>query len=74
MILIPCVKGAINLSEQYFLEKCIQSAEDVKESYAEMAHMDLDPSTKQMYKDMVTDATRHLHTLEGRLEFLKQQK
>jgi hypothetical protein len=65
--------GVTDLSEQYFLEKCILSAEDAKGSYAAMAHLDLDPETKQMYMDMVTDASKHLHTLNNRLKFLKQQ-
>lgn len=61
------------MSEQYFLEKCIQSAEDVKGSYSEMAHLDLDPVTKQMYTDMVTSATNNLNNLNKRLKYLKQQ-
>ena len=66
-------KGLINLSEQYFLEKTIQSAEDAKGAYMEMAHLNLDPATKQMYSDMVTSVTSHLSSLNKRLKYLKQQ-
>ncbi len=59
------------MSEQYFLQKCIGSAEDAKGSYSAMANMDLDPMTKQMYEGMKTDVTNHIHTLESRLQYLK---
>jgi hypothetical protein len=62
----------IALSEQYFLEKCIISAEDAKGSYAMMAYLDVDPMTKQMYKGMVTDTDKHLQQLDNRLKYLKQ--
>lgn len=66
-------EGIMGMSEEYFLEKCIQTAEDVKGAYTEMSHMDLDPASRLMYKGMVTDATNHLKTLNNRLDYLKQQ-
>lgn len=60
------------LSENYFLQKCIISAEDAKGSYSQMSNLDLDPNTKEMYENMLTDLTRHLHYLNERLNFLKE--
>lgn len=62
------------MSEQYFLEKCIISAEDAKGSYSNMSHLDVDQQTQQMYKNMVYDTSKHLQFLNSRLEYLKQQK
>jgi len=63
------VKG---LSEQYFLQKCIISAEDAKGSYSMMSHLDVDHQTKQVYDTMVADIGKHLHYLNDRLKYLKQ--
>jgi hypothetical protein len=63
----------INLSEQYFLEKCIVSVEDAKGSYTAMENLDLEPNAKQMYTNMVNDVSKHLNELNSRLKYLKQQ-
>lgn len=60
------------LSEQYFLQKCIISAEDAKGSYSMMSHLDVDQQTKQVYDTMVADIGKHLHYLNARLKYLKQ--
>lgn len=60
------------MSEQYFLQKCIQSAEDVKGSYTMMYDLDVDQETKAAYKEMVTEVSKHLTFLNGRLQYLKQ--
>ena len=60
------------MSEQYFLKKCIISAEDAKGSYSVMANLDVDQQTKEQYDKMVADAGRHLAFLNGRLKYLKQ--
>lgn len=61
------------MSELYFLQKCIISAEDAKGSYSMMSHLDVDQQTKQMYESMIADIGRHLQYLNGRLKYLKQQ-
>ena len=60
------------MSEQYFLQKCIISAEDVKGSYSMMSNLDVDKQTKETYDNMVADVSRHLQFLNGRLKYLKQ--
>lgn len=60
------------MSEQYFLQKCIISAEDAKGSYSMMSHLDVDQQTKQVYDSMVADIGKHLHYLNDRLKYLKQ--
>ena len=61
-----------HLSEQYFLQKCIISAEDAKGSYSMMSHLDVDQQTKQVYDSMVADIGKHLNFLNDRLKYLKQ--
>lgn len=60
------------MSEEYFLQKCILSAEDAKGSYSMMSHLDVDQQTKQVYDSMVADIVKHLHYLNDRLKYLKQ--
>ena len=60
------------MSEQYFLQKCIISAEDAKGSYSMMSNLDVDQQAKQMYDSMVADIGKHLHYLNDRLKYLKQ--
>lgn len=60
------------MSEQYFLQKCIISAEDAKGSYSMMSHLDVDQQTKQVYDSMVADIGKHLNFLNDRLKYLKQ--
>ncbi|NLK21223.1 MAG: hypothetical protein GX308_03895 [Epulopiscium sp.] len=60
------------MSEQYFLEKCIITVEDTKGSYEAMAILDIDVEVKKMYRNMLTDITNHLYTLDNRLKHLKQ--
>ncbi len=60
------------LSEQYFLQKCIISAEDAKGSYAMMSHLAMDEQAKQVYSGMAHDIGRHLNYLNDRLKYLKQ--
>ena len=60
------------MSEQYFLKKCIISAEDAKGSYNMMANLDVDQGTKEQYDKMVADAGKHLTFLNSRLKYLKQ--
>lgn len=62
------------MSEQYFLEKCLIVIEDAKASYAEMAHLDLEPLAKDMYDTMVADITRHLEDLNSRMQYLQRTK
>jgi hypothetical protein len=57
----------------YFLQKCIISAEDAKGSYSQMSNLDIDPTTKEMYINMLTDLTKHLHYLNDRFNYLKKQ-
>ena len=60
------------MSEQYFLQKCIVSAEDVKGSYTMMSDLDVDPETKQVYTQMRETVSKQLHFLNARLQTLKQ--
>lgn len=60
------------MSEKYFLQKCIISAEDAKGSYSMMSNLDVDPQTKQMYDSMVADTQKHLNFLNERLKYLKK--
>jgi hypothetical protein len=43
------------MSEQYFLQKCIVTAEDAKASFSNMSNLDLDQQTKEAYKGMMQD-------------------
>ncbi len=49
------------MSEYYFLQKCIVSAEDTKGAYTMMSELDVDKQTKQVYDSMVLDITQHLN-------------
>lgn len=60
------------MSEKYFLQKCIISAEDAKGSYAMMSNLDVDQQTKEMYDRMVADTQKHLTFLNERLKYLKK--
>ncbi len=60
------------MSEQYFLKKCIISAEDAKGSYSMMANLDIDQQVKEQYDIMVADVGQHLTFLNSRLKYLKQ--
>ena len=60
------------MSEQYFLPKCIISAEDAKGSYSMMANLDVEEPAKEAYENMVADIGKHLHFLNERLKHLKQ--
>lgn len=59
-------------SEQYFLEKCMVTAEDAKASFSSMSNLDLDQQTKQAYKGMMEDMGKHIEFLNNRLNYLKQ--
>jgi hypothetical protein len=61
------------MSEQYFIQKCITSAEDAKGSYSMMSNLDVDKETKQAYENMVTEISKHLHFLNNRYKYLQQQ-
>ena len=61
------------MSEQYFIQKCIISAEDAKGNYSMMAHLDVDKQTKQAYENMVTEINEQLHFLNNRYQYLQQQ-
>lgn len=63
-----------NLSEQYFLQKCIISTEDAKGSYAMMGQLDIDEQIKQIYNSMMVDIGNHLAYLNNRLNHLKQME
>lgn len=60
------------MSEQYFLKKCITTAEDAKGSYSLMSNIVMDQQVKQVYDSMTTDIGRHLQYLNDRLKYLKE--
>lgn len=62
------------MSEQYFLQKCIVTAEDAKASFSSMSILDLDQQTKEAYKSMVQDIGNHIEFLYNRLQYLKQNE
>lgn len=62
------------MSEQYFLQKCMVTAEDAKASFSNMSNLDLDQQTKQAYKEAMEDMDKHIEFLNNRLNYLKQNK
>ncbi len=62
------------MSEKFFLQKCIISAEDAKGSFSNMSNLDIDQQTKDAYKNMVQDISKHINFLYGRLDYLKQNQ
>ena len=62
------------MSEAYFLQKCIVTAEDAKGSYTDMSLMeDVDSAAKTAYEGMVSDIGKHLIFLNARLNYLNQR-
>ncbi len=62
------------MSEQYFLQKCIVTAEEAKASFSSMSNLDLDQQTKQAYKGMMQDIGKNIEFLYNRLQYLKQNE
>ncbi len=62
------------MSEQYFLQKCIVTAEDAKASFSNMSNLDLDQQTKEAYKGMMQDIGKNIEFLYNRLQYLKHNE
>lgn len=52
------------------LQKVLASCEEIKGSYAVMAHSTEDQQAKQMFNNMKTDMVKHIQFLNDRLEYL----
>lgn len=55
------------------IQKVLASCEEIKGSYAAMAHSTEDKMAKQMYDNMKADIERHIMFLSDRLEFVNHQ-